>query len=114
MNFLFKVTFKSFILKCVSVLCWNVELEIREYIPWKWNEKNTIEKGQLVALKEWITSSHTLKKKWRDLFEIYLFSGSIDQFDKVKKKKIIEKLSSLAISTMYHIYYYTHSQQIFI
>lgn len=76
-------------------------------------KETQVKKGQLIAFEEkWITNSHTVKKRG-DLFEIYLFSGSIDQFDKIKKK-IIEKLLSSAIPTMYHIYSYTHSQQIFI
>lgn len=76
-------------------------------------KKTQVKKGQLIAFEEkWITNSHTVKKRG-DSFEIYLFSGSIDQFDKIKKK-IIEKLLSSAIPTMYHIYSYTHSQQIFI
>lgn len=92
----------------------NVELEIREYFPWKWNEKNTIEKGQLVALREWITSSYTLKKKWRDLFEIYLFSGSIDQFDKIKKKNYWKIIKFGHIYNVSYILLYSYSQQIFI
>lgn len=49
-------------------------------------KETQVKKGQLIAFEEkWITNSHTVKKRG-DLFEIYLFSGSIDQFDKIKKK----------------------------
>lgn len=49
-------------------------------------KETQVKKGQLIAFEEkWITNSHMVKKRG-DLFEIYLFSGSIDQFDKIKKK----------------------------